>query len=172
MPDTRDELIRSHLEILHKDIALANTYRLETTKFLLAIVTALFAFTVSFRPTLKVVEGENLMWIGWLGLAASLGGGIFELFGWENFYISYRLDYKKWKEDVAAVTRGKSAEETAAAIAELTVREASEAGKAARATITCWRRLARTIQFTGFILGVGAIAYFSALNLHNVVPKP
>lgn len=108
MPNEADELIRSHLDTLHKDIALANTYRLETTKLLLTIVTALLAFTVSFRPTLKTVECEKLMWIGWLALAASLGGGIFELFGWENFYISYRRDYKKWKEDIAAVVRGKS----------------------------------------------------------------
>jgi hypothetical protein len=48
MSDANQELIRGCLEILHRDIALANTYRLETTKLLLTIATALFAFTVSF----------------------------------------------------------------------------------------------------------------------------
>src|SRR5262245_30775316 len=115
-----DQEIRGRLEILHNDITLANTYRLETTKLLLAITTALFAFTISFRPSLKTIENESLMLVGWIALAASLVGGIFELFGWERFYISYREDYHEWRRTGA--------------------NESAEA-KAARSKITFWRRL-------------------------------
>ena len=141
---------------------MANIYRLELDKLLLGITTAVFAFTVTFRPALKLPpNGECLLWIGWVGLAASLIGGVFELHGWERFYIAYRdYDYKAFRGPIDKTMSEDDAEEF------------RQAGKDARKTITLWRRAARTVQFAGFFIGVASIAIFSALNIANVAPKP
>ena len=43
-----------------RDIALANQYRIELIKYLLAIAAALFAFTVAYRPSLMRVEAATM----------------------------------------------------------------------------------------------------------------
>jgi len=128
------------IEALHRDIAFANQYRLELIKHLLTLATALLAFTVSFRPSLRVAEHEWLMYIGWIALGLSLIGGIFHMLGWDRFYISYHdFDYK------------------------------DRDGKRPRKIIKIWRRYAMITQFSGFIIGVVCVALFAALNIHNMV---
>ena len=126
---------------LHKDIEFANTYRLELIKTMLAIATALLAFTVSFRPRLTHVACESAMVLGWAGLAISLIAGLATMYGWERFYISYR-DFD-WKG-------------------------LHDAGKAHRRTVNGWRKLAFALQCIGFLVGVAGVATFAALNVANV----
>jgi hypothetical protein len=78
------------IDAIQRDIALANTYRLELIKYLLAIAAALFAFTVTFRPSLSRVDLPWAMWLGWIGLGISMVGGIFHMLGWDHYYKSYR----------------------------------------------------------------------------------
>jgi hypothetical protein len=134
------------IEAIHRDIALANKYRLELIKYLLAIAAALFAFTVTFRPSLSRVDFAWAMWLGWVGLGISMIGGMFHMLGWDHYYKSYR-DHD-WKHADSS--------------------EGKRAGKAARATINCWRRLAMIMQFGGFVLGVVGVGLFAGVNIDNV----
>ncbi|NIZ62194.1 hypothetical protein DL239_14530 [Sedimentitalea sp. CY04] len=43
---------RNHQE-LHRNISLANSYRLELSKILLAVTAGIFAFTVAFPPVVE-----------------------------------------------------------------------------------------------------------------------
>jgi hypothetical protein len=131
------------IEAVHRDIALANQYRLELIKLVMTISGAILAFTVSFRPSLRQVEYPWLMWMGWIGLAASMVGGMLHMHGWDRFYLSYR-DYD-WK--------GKK-----------------ECGRQQRAHINRWRKASMFLQFAGFAIGVMAIALFAAVNIGNVTP--
>src|SRR5690242_17130086 len=92
LPDSKNSPAsrRPDIDTVHKDIALANTYRLEGIKAAVAISTALLAFTVSFRPTLSHIDNGGLMLASWILLAVSVLGGLLNLYGWERFYISYR----------------------------------------------------------------------------------
>jgi hypothetical protein len=140
------------MEALHRDIATANTYRMEGIKTSITIAGALVAFTVSFRPTLKAVDCPGLMLISWLLLGASILGGLINLHGWTRFYVSYRdYDYKLIK------VQGESG--------------AKEAGKAARKRITRWRLAGAAFQWAGLVIGVVLLAIFSWQNLQNVVVK-
>jgi hypothetical protein len=134
------------IDAIHRDIALANSYRIELIKYLLAIAAALFAFTITFRPSLSHVELPWAMWLGWFGLALSMVGGMFHMLAWDHYYKSYR-DYD-WKH--AGSKGGKSS------------------GKAARQKIDSWRRAAMFFQFGGFILGVAGIGLFAGVNIDNV----
>lgn len=134
------------IDAIQRDITLANNYRIELIKYLLAIAAALFAFTVTFRPSLERVDVAWAMWLGWFGLGVSMIGGMFHMLGWDHFYKSYR-DYD-WKS--AGSGSGKSE------------------GKAARDKINKWRRLAMFFQFGGFILGVASIGLFAGANIDNV----
>ena len=126
------------IEIVHKDIALGNSYRLELSKSLLALSTGLFAFTIAFPPAISVGTDITLLRVGWLCLAASMAGGLGNLYGWEKFYLTYRdYDFKGL----------------------------SSAGKCVRRKITFLRRLARAAQFLGFLLGAFAIGWFTADNI-------
>jgi hypothetical protein len=136
-----EQVPKPTIEVVHKDITLGNTYRIELDKLLLTLAVALFAFSTSFVPTLSAIVASGWMAVGWGCLAASISGGILELLGWEMFYISYRdYDY-----------RGKP-----------------EEGKRVRRIITLWRRVGRTAQILGFIAGVAAISYFYGLNFKNI----
>jgi hypothetical protein len=145
-PEVRADSGKPTIDALHRDIALANQYRLELIKYLLAIAAALFAFTITFRPSLSHVDLACAMWLGWTGLGISMIGGMFHMLGWDHYYKSYR-DYD-WKH--------KGSE------------EGKRAGKAARASINNWRRLAMVMQFGGFVLGVIAIGLFAGANIDNV----
>ena len=129
------------IEVLQTDIGFANQFRLELIKTSLTISAALLAFTVTFRPSLTVPRWEWMMWVSWIGLGLSCLGAMGNMYGWEQFYISYR-DYK---DDIPK-------------------------GKEVRNTITCWRRFSMFIQFAGFAVGVLALAIFAAANLDNVKP--
>src|SRR5262245_15208463 len=67
------------IDAIHRDVALANKYRLELIKYLLAIAAALFAFTITFRPSLSRIDFAWAMWLGWLGLGISMIGGMFHM---------------------------------------------------------------------------------------------
>ena len=130
---------RPTIEALQNDIALGNQYRLELDKLLLALATALLAFTVAFIPTLRQVDHLQLMMIGWACLAASVVGGVLELHGWERFYLSYRDT--NWK---------------------------GVDGDGVRRNITRWRRLGRFVQMAGFLAGVAAITAFYMWNFQHL----
>ncbi len=51
-----------NIKSVHRDLAAANSYRQEFIKSLILIAGALFAFSVSFRPELRVVKQEELFW--------------------------------------------------------------------------------------------------------------
>jgi hypothetical protein len=135
------------IESVHRDITFANQYRLELIKYLLAIAAALFAFTITFRPSLSRVDLGWAMWLGWAGLGASMIGGMFHMLGWDHYYKSYR-DYD-WK-------------------LRATPAEAKAEGRAARKKINGWRRIALSFQFGGFIVGVIGVGLFAAANIDNV----
>ena len=137
------------IEAIHFNISLANQYRLEMIKHLLAIAAALLAFTVTFRPTLVRVELPWVMWIAWFGLGISIVGGVFHMLGWDHFYKSYR-DFDGKSPDPKDPKKGE--------------RE----GDAARKRINLWRRFAMAAQFIGFIVGVASVAIFASLNIDNV----
>jgi hypothetical protein len=128
-----------NIESIHRDIALANSYRQEFIKSLILIAGGLFAFSVSFRPELRAVVDEELFSIAWIGLTASMVGGFVQLASWERFYASYQR--YEWK--------GKD-------------------GKQYRHFITVARRVALLLQIFGFIVGVAALGSFTAINLGNV----
>jgi hypothetical protein len=134
---------RPGIEAVQRDIALANTYRIELIKFVLAITAALFAFTVSFRPTLWQVVVPEAMWIAWGGLALSMLGGLFHMEGWDHFYKSYR-DFDH---------RGRF-----------------DQGKRARRGINVWRRAGMVVQYAGFVIGVAGVAVFAGANLDHARP--
>lgn len=129
------------IEALHRDIELGNRFRLELSKILLALAAALFAFTISFPPSLIHVNYIWLLGVAWLGLASSMAGGFLNMYGWEKYYLSYRnFDW-----------RGQS-----------------DQGTRARKTITTWRRCGRFFQGIGFLFGIIGIAIFTTVNLPNL----
>jgi hypothetical protein len=140
------------IDSVHRDIAFANGYRMELIKTLLGISAALFAFTVTFGPTLKPVEWKLAMWVGWGGLAVSMMGGIVHLLGWDYYYKSYR-DFN-WR-------RRSGADQDAV----------KKAGEKARAVINVWRRIGMGAQFIGFAVGVVGVGLFAGANIENSAPK-
>lgn len=126
-------------EIVHINIGLANTYRLELLKTMLAISAALFAFTISFPPALIRIDHTTVLVWAWIGLAASTIAGLLNLYGWEKFYISYR-DYD----------------------------DRYDAGQRYRKLVTGARRLAHFVQMAGMIVGIAALAWFVVVNRSNV----
>src|SRR5262245_23457824 len=80
------------IEAVNRDVEFALRFRLELIKHLLALATAVLAFTATFRPTLASPVAPWLMGIGWLALAASVAGGLVHMRGWDRFYMTYR-DY-------------------------------------------------------------------------------
>lgn len=129
---------RPDIQSVHRDLTFANSYRQEFIKSLILIAGALFAFSVSFRPALRVVAEERMFWVAWIALAISMVGGFMQHAAWERFYASYqRYEHK-----------GKS-------------------GKAYRDCITLLRRIMLVSQVVGFVVGVAALGTFTALNLSN-----
>jgi hypothetical protein len=144
MSDSADKTARTpDVESMHRDVAFANTFRLEVIKTMLAICTALLAFTISFRPTLSAIEWESALILGWAGLAISIMSGLGVMFGWERYYISYR-DHD-WHGD-------------------------RDGGRSTRHLVNEWRRLAALLQWLGFIVGVSGVAAFAVRNVAHVVP--
>lgn len=135
------------IESVHRDVGFALGFRIEGIKYSLAIATALLAFTVSFRPTLKAVQDEWMMLAAWLMLGLSIAGGLVNLHGWDRFFISYRdYDFAS-RKDVTKVGRGKPE----------------------RKRITRYRRLATAGQWVGLFAGVLLIAIFTWLNFNNAI---
>src|SRR5262249_15815780 len=111
-----------------------------------SLAAALFAFTVTFRPSLSRVDLAWARWFRRIGLRISMVGGMFHMLGWDHYYKSYR-DHD-WKHADS--------------------KEGKRAGRTARATINSWRRLAMWMQFGGFVLGVLGVGLFAGANIDNV----
>ena len=129
------------IEAIQRDVAFGNTFRLEKLKTILAISTALLAFTVSFRPKLTVVHVQWALIVGWAGLSVTLLAGIATMQAWEEFYLSYR-DFD-WRD------RG-------------------DEGLRYRMVVTRWRRVLFACLCAGFLAGVIGIGLFAALNIDNL----
>jgi hypothetical protein len=140
------------IDALHRDIAFANSYRLELIKLLMTLSAALLAFTVTFRPELKQVLWPKAMWLGWFGLAISMFGGVIHMYGWDRYYMTYR-DYDHKHRDIMPPIDGRNL------------------GKRKRAEINRWRRLAMYCQFGGFVIGVAGVAVFAAVNVDGKRPN-
>lgn len=140
------------IDALHRDIAFANSYRLELIKLLMTLSAALLAFTVTFRPDLKQVLWSKAMWLGWFGLAVSMVGGMVHMYGWDRYYMTYR-DYDHKHRDKSAPNDGRSV------------------GKREREVINRWRRWAMCCQFGGFAIGVISVAVFAAANVDGKRPS-
>lgn len=126
-------------EALHRDIALANQYRLEFIKHTMSLAAAALVFTITFRKDIigtASPQHTSLIGIGWTAMIVSLLGGLGHLAGWDRFYITYR-DHK----------------------------DDRVAGDAARAEITTLRRLAMIVQLLGFFIGLICIAAYCLLNM-------
>lgn len=67
-----------------------------------------------------------------------MAGGMGNLYGWEKFYLSYR---------------------------DFDLKEKFAAGKKYRGRVTLWRRIARFLQFFGFLVGATLIGYFTSENI-------
>lgn len=124
------------IEAVHRDLALANSYRQEFIKSLIFVAGALFAFSVSFRPQLVSPTNIGLFWVAWAGLAISMVGGFGQLACWERIYASYQR--YEWK---------------------------NASGDSYRHLISLCRRVALVSQVIAFIVGVTALGAFTALNL-------
>ena len=132
------------LDIVHKDIALANTYRLEMSKLLLTLAVALFAVSVAFQPGTVPVGDIRSLSFAWYALAVSVAGGIGNLYGWERFYISYR-DYD--------------------------LKNLREKGKEYRDCITPLRRIARFLQIAGLLTGAILMGQYTTGRLEHLAGK-
>jgi hypothetical protein len=140
------------IEAIHYNVGLSNTYRMELIRTLLAISAALFAFTVTFGPTLKPVEWKEAMWIGWAGLAVSMIGGFVHLLGWDHYFKSYRdVDWRlrRWV--------GKP--------------RARKFAKRVRRRINLWRRTGMVAQYAGCVVGVAGVGCFASANIDHAAPK-
>jgi hypothetical protein len=134
------------IDAIHRDVAFANSYRLELIRLLMTLSAALLAFTVTFRPDLKQVLWSQAMWLGWFGLAISMVGGMIHMYGWDRYYMTFR-DYDHKHRDNSPPNDGRSL------------------GKRERGKINRWRRWAMGCQFGGFAIGVASVAVFAAANV-------
>lgn len=128
------------IDSVHFNINQGNSYRMELSKTMLAVATGLLAFTFSFQPTLTKVSVSEAMQAGWICLAASIIGGLVNMYGWEKFYLTYRDDFHG----------------------------DGEKGRKRRSSITRWRRVGRFVQFAGLFGGVAGIGLFAYYNLQNI----
>jgi len=131
------------IEAVQNDVGFANSFRIELIKLILTLAPAMLAFTIAFRPKIKDPDFIVLMWIGWPALGLATVGAMINMYGWERFYASYR-DHK----------------------------ESIETGKKVREKITRRRRFGAMLQFSGFGVGVLAIACFAAVNIDKVQSVP
>jgi hypothetical protein len=135
-----DLSVPQKIEAVHRDVVLANNYRLEFIKHCMSLAAAVFVFTVAFMKdiigTTPAVD-KWLVGVGWGAMILSLVAGLGHFHAWDRFYISYR-DYSR---DL-------------------------QAGKNARHRIDALRRSALFLQVIGFLVGLTAIAAFCFRNLH------
>ena len=131
------------IEIAHKNISLANIYRIEVIKYCILASTSLLAFTVSFRPALVEPVNNVLLWVSWFSLGFSALGGVGNMYGWERFYMTYR-DYD--------------------------LRDMKAEGKAARKPIQLLRRFCMMLQFAGLAAGVLSVALYFSQNIDKLKP--
>jgi hypothetical protein len=134
-PPTRD------LEDVHRDIALANQYRMEFIKHTMSLATAVLVFTVTFiKDTFSgttMPKAVLLITLGWLALSLSLMGGLGHMWAWDRYYISYRKDYQGKRDE----------------------------GEARRKKADFYRRIAAFVQVSSFAAGLVLIILFYYLNI-------
>jgi hypothetical protein len=132
--------------ILMGNLGFANTYRLELNKQIVAISTALFAFTVAFFTPNSVSAHAAQMtaalrwlaWAGWTFLGLAIFSGLAQMELWERFYMTYRDYDNRGQKDV---------------------------GIAKRRPLTICRRVAKGVQYFAFAVGGCCIGVFAALRL-------
>jgi hypothetical protein len=128
------------LEDVHRDISLANTYRLEFIKHTMSLAAAVFVFTVTFQKEILGNRIPTLRWLvafSWGAMVVSLLGGLGHMAGWDRYYISYRKDYQ----------------------------ERPDEGEARRMRILVGIRVGLWAQVIGFGVGLCTMAYFVYRNL-------
>jgi hypothetical protein len=154
------------LEQLHRDISLANQYRMEFIKHCMWLAGAVFVFTVSFIQDIvasRNADSKELVAWGWGAMVMSLLGGLIHLLGWDRFYISYGEDFHSLQLLEESRASGLSAQ-AAAALRKEGERLRARAD-ASRTAITVWRRAAMITQFGGLLVGLTTIALFCYRNL-------
>ena len=116
---------------------------MEALKQVITLAAALLAFTVSFRPTLKPVDHEWLVWVSWISLGLAIITGIGTMMCWERFYLSYRHDARGERED----------------------------GEKIRDKLLIFLRVFITVMMIGFAVGTLGIGVFAAANIRNIEIK-
>jgi hypothetical protein len=118
--------------------------RREYYKYTVGIATALLAFTISFPPSLTVIESKWLINLAWATLALAIMCGVLLHYIWSLFYISFRDFDNKYRR---------------------------EAGKKRRHFLTLIRRTLEVLLPLALLAGVGGVAAFASANLDHVVLK-
>jgi hypothetical protein len=135
-----DLTVPQKIEAVHRDVVLANNYRLEFIKHCMSLAAAVFVFTVTFMKDIigsAPAVDKWLVGVGWGAMIVSLLAGLGHFHAWDRFYISYRDHSSNL-----------------------------ELGKKARRTINMFRGMAVLLQVGGFLTGLCAIAAFCFRNLH------
>lgn len=137
-----DGQVGPSIEAIQHDVEEANRYRLELIKTVLALATALLAFTVAFpvgREKGVALTYVALAWSSWAALSVSIVAGLFHMLSWQKFYMTYRdFDHKL---------------------------EQRGAGKTARKRIGTAQTIWAFLQYAGFITGVALVGLFAAANI-------
>jgi hypothetical protein len=129
------------LEDIHRDVAFANSYRLELIKHTISLSAGVFVLTLTFIKDYianRTVLFTEMIPIGWAALVVSILGGLAHMATWDRYYISYRdWDFAGDKEK----------------------------GKKARKLINICRWISMVLQFGGLAAGLVAMLVFYAMNL-------
>ncbi len=140
--EEHDRRVGPSIEAVQHDVEEANKYRLELIKTVLALATALLAFTVAFpagREKGVALTNVSLAWASWGALSVSILAGLFHMLWWQKFYMTYRdLDHKQGE-------RG--------------------AGKDARKKLSAVQKVWAFLQYAGFMAGVVLVGLFSVINI-------
>lgn len=130
---------------LQSDLDRAVDYRKDYYKYVIAIATALLAFTVSFPPQLsRPPEMTWLLFMGWFGLGLAVLAGVRVHMTWAKFFVSFRDYDNRGERDEGLKVRGRLNRE---------------------------RRLMDAAQMIGLVVGVTGVVVFAGINLKYLAPK-
>lgn len=136
---------RPAADFLKSDLDRAVDYRKEYYKYVIAIATALLAFTVSFPPQLsRPPEMTWLILAAWAFLGLAVLAGVRVHMTWAKFFISFRDFDNKGKKDE---------------------------GRKVRELINLERHILDVFQIIGLVVGVIGIVLFAGSNLKYLAPR-